>query len=377
MMERRRNILVFRTGHLGDTVISLPSIRVIRERHPRHRLILLTEMEVGRAGHVSAWDILGQTGWFDDVVFFRPAAGVLEKIRVAVQLLKELRGLDADLIYDLAPERSLVQSRRDRFFFRRLAGVKEHRGGGYLVKPGVDGAGILQRVEPEWKRLLRAVGADAKEPVFDLPISKSDRDVVGNALEHAGVPEGGRLLAVGPGSRMPAKIWPLERFREVGRRLIEEYSDIHLIVLGGADDSWRGDDLCGAWGGRSHNLAGRLSIYGSAAVLEGCAAYVGNDSGSMHLAAAVGTPCVALFSARDYPGQWEPYGSGHTIFRHETECAGCMVDICPFGNRCINLISVDDVCRAAEAMLGVGIETGGGRARCTARDEEKARLCES
>jgi len=156
---------------------------------------------------------------------------------------------------------------------------------------------------------------------------------------------------VGPGSKMPSKVWPLERFREVGSRLLQNYPDCMLLVVGGRDDVARGEELCSVWGPRARNLAGELSPYGSAEVLRQCVAYVGNDTGAMHLAGMVGTPCVALFSARDYPGQWEPYGTGHIVLRHETECAGCMRIDCPYENKCLNLITVDEAEKAVNSII--------------------------
>ena len=123
-------------------------------------------------------------------------------------------------------------------------------------------------------------------------------------------------------------------------------------MLGGCEDAVLGDALCRAWGERSHNFAGVFSVYESAALLERCCGYLGNDTGTMHLAAMVGTPCVGLFSARDYPGQWEPYGQGHTVLRHETDCAGCMLEVChERDNECLQRISVDEVFGAVRQLL--------------------------
>jgi heptosyltransferase III len=72
----------------------------------------------------------------------------------------------------------------------------------------------------------------------------------------------------------------------------------------------------------------------------------------MHLAAMAGLPCVGLFSARDYPGLWEPYGEGHTILRKEISCAGCMLEICAEkANACLKLITVDEVMSATTELL--------------------------
>jgi ADP-heptose:LPS heptosyltransferase len=73
----------------------------------------------------------------------------------------------------------------------------------------------------------------------------------------------------------------------------------------------------------------------------------------------VGIPCVALFSARDHPGQWEPYGQGHTVLRHETDCAGCRLEVCSErGNECLRLISVEEACQAARRLLQPPLTAG-------------------
>jgi heptosyltransferase-3 len=344
------NILVFRIGQLGDTLISLPAIHAIRERHPHHRLVLLTERQE-TASFVSSWEVLGPTGWFADVVFYRTARGVLRRLFTLLTLAWQLRWLRCEMVYDLTPERKLMQSCRDRFFFKRVIGIRDYHGGGYLTRPDKNAAGVLPQIEPEWKRLLRAAGAEMPATPFHLSIPEEERRKAQELLVRAGIPAGVRLLGVGPGSKMPSKVWPLERFREVGSRLLKNYPNCMLLVVGGRDDVARGKELCSAWGPRARNLAGELSPYGSAEVLRQCIAYVGNDTGAMHLAGMVGTPCVALFSARDYPGQWEPYGKGHVVLRHETECAGCMRTDCPYENKCLNLISVDEAEKAVNSVI--------------------------
>src|SRR3990167_6746815 len=132
--RKTRCILVFRVGQLGDTLISIPAISVIRRRHPGHRLILLTETQPAASGYVSAWDVLRPTGWFDDAMFYTPTKNAAQKLITMFSLARRIRALGPEMVYDLAPERTGRQARRDRFFFRRLARVKDYRGGGVLNK---------------------------------------------------------------------------------------------------------------------------------------------------------------------------------------------------------------------------------------------------
>jgi len=88
-----------------------------------------------------------------------------------------------------------------------------------------------------------------------------------------------RCLLLARAQRCQLKKWPAQRFALLGGRIRSEFPDLQLVVLGGAEDAAIGQELCNAWGEKAYNLAGKLSIYGSAAVLERCVGYVGNDTG--------------------------------------------------------------------------------------------------
>ncbi len=173
----------------------------------------------------------------------------------------------------------------------------------------------------------------------------------GRLLDEAGF-QGHDMVAFAPGSKMQAKKWPEDRFEQVGLTLLHRFPGLRLVVVGGPGEISLGDRLCRTWGDRAVNLSGALSVWESAAMLERCTLYVGNDTGTMHLAASVATPCVAIFSARDNPGKWEPAGRGHIVLRHEVPCAGCMLDTCvDYDLACLKAISVDEVLTAITERL--------------------------
>jgi ADP-heptose:LPS heptosyltransferase len=343
----KKTVLIFRIGQLGDTLIAMPAIHAIRNKYPDHRLVLLTDQYYNRSGYVSSWNVLGPTGWFDDVLFYSP------KTRYGVgnlkNLVKNIKELAPDHIYNVSPDRQPLQAKRDRVFFKYIIGVRNYHAFGASNAP--QKMHPLPRIEAEWKRLMGIVNDRIENGPFRLPIQASERGIAENALHEAGISEDARIVAIGPGSKMPAKIWPAERYREVGRMILEKFPDVKLVVLGGREDWEIGERLCAEWGRRSFNFAGKLSIYGSAAVLERCVCYLGNDTGTMHLAAMVRIPCVAIFCARDYPGKWEPYGEKHRIIRKDVECAGCMLEVCSYNNRCLQLISVDDIFKELQGLI--------------------------
>lgn len=348
-------VLVFRTGHLGDTLASLPAIRAIREAHAGARLVLMTDRNAVKPGAVTSWDVVGPLRLFEDVTYL-PVPTRFTDLVVAA---RAIRSLKPSRLYYLPPmPRTRWQVARDWLFFRICCSIQDGVGlrptGAYPVR---DRDGALVRISSERERLLNWVTPfldrpqPARAPSFRAEPRPEDRDRARVMLEAAGIASG-TLIAIGAGSKVQATRWPEDRFEMTGRELLKSRSDLRLVVLGSAPERELGDRLCRAWGARAHNLAGALSIWESGAVLERCALYIGNDTGTMHLAACVGTPCVAIFSARDNPGKWEPQGDHHRILRREVPCAGCALETCVEHDlACLKAISVDDVVSAANALL--------------------------
>ncbi|OFW13275.1 MAG: hypothetical protein A3H27_01705 [Acidobacteria bacterium RIFCSPLOWO2_02_FULL_59_13] len=345
-------MLVFRTGQLGDTLVALPAIHALKARHRGDKLILLTDKHPDKS-YVSSWDILGPTGWFEEVIFYEPGPLYWLNLKAVLATISSIRRIRAGVAYILAPERNAWQLFRDRFFFRIVAGVRECHSRGAGGSPTRRRNRPLPHVKPEW-RVLREVIPYSESEHFDLKplIPQSELDSANELMMRLMDNEATRFVALGPGSKMPSKIWPEERYISLLRRLTKAFENTKFIVLGGKEDKTIGDRISAAAGTSIHNLAGSVSVMGSAAILTRCNAYIGNDTGTMHLAAMVGVPCIALFSARDFPDRWRPYGDNHTILRREVDCEGCMLEVCnKENNRCLREISVDDTISAIAPLL--------------------------
>jgi len=129
------------------------------------------------------------------------------------------------------------------------------------------------------------------------------------------------------------------------------------VVFGGKEDRVIGEWLLEKWG-RGYNAAGALTLRASAAALKRCALFLGNDTGTMHLAAAVGVPCVGIFSSREPPGLWFPQGDRHRVFRSEIECENCgLIECIERANECLKKIKVDEVFEACRELLGNALES--------------------
>jgi ADP-heptose:LPS heptosyltransferase len=345
--------LVYRPGSLGDTLVSLPAIAEIRRQYPEHRLTLLTEGHVAGSVRVSPWTVLRETGWFDDVCFYtvKPQS-VADRAR-NVGLAMRLRRTRFDDIFSLAPPRTTRQLRVDSYIFRGVVSAGRYHAATRAAWPptAVDPA----HYEHEALRLLHIVNPVATgDAVSSFRLAVPDAELANGrgVLHQLGVRPDQTLVGVGPGSARSATAWPAERFAALGGALLKQFRNVVLLAIGGSSERRLCDELCTAWGPRAHNLAGRLSVFGSASVLSQCTTFIGNDSGPTHLAAMVGTPCVAIFSARNAPGQWQPLGQQHVVLEERPECAGCMLDDCvDEAKKCLTRIETGRVVREAISLI--------------------------
>ncbi len=357
--EAARKILVFRVGQLGDMIVALPALWAVRRYWPDAKLTLLCDVHPRRR-FVLGSDVLGPTGLFDSIEHYAVPSGEGESVRWLgrrLALVLKLRALRFDALVYLAPSiRTPEQVRRDVAFFR-AAGIDRIYGAAHFPPVPVKTPGRpFDEGLPEADLLLARLAADgipAPSPgdgSLDLALGDAEAAAVAQWRATLGADGGRTWIGVGPGSKMPAKRWPLQRFGEVLDRLIARY-DIWPVVFGGPEDRRDGEVLLARWG-RGYNAAGALSVRASSMALKNCAMFVGNDTGTMHLAAAAGTPCVAIFSARDWPGAWYPYGVARRVFRVPLDCEGCyLVECADRHNECLTRITVDEVADGCEEFL--------------------------
>jgi hypothetical protein len=194
--------------------------------------------------------------------------------------------------------------------------------------------------------------------LYDDPHSSRRGDPAGRPNKElrngflGGILPGGRpVIAIHPGSGSETKCWPVERFEALARELKRETDCSIVMILGPADE--RLVERMRALTKELHSpIAHSLPLRSLAAALANCALYVGNDSGVTHLAAAVGVPTVAIFGPTD-PIMWAPNGDNVKIVQGDIECSPCKSDKMRqcIDRKCLTVISVDEVARAAERFL--------------------------
>jgi heptosyltransferase III len=353
LIEEPKTIAIFRLGHLGDTIVAMPAFWTVRKRFPAARILYLTqEHQAGK--RVQSSDVLPNGIVFDEVVRYTLGTGGVSKLQI-LQTLLTLRRQRIDMLVYLPPYRTPAQLDRDAKFFR-LAGIKRIVGmQGYRDTNYRPSGSPLPTVRREVDILLSHLAKDGiqigEQPskLRHLGLSNAERDFARQWLCERGIDVSRPIVGMGPGSKMLSKLWPMERFVEVAQGLDRSWSPT-FIVFGGPAERVVCQTVCDGVT-RAHNVAGELTVRQSAAIFEHCHLYLGNDTGTMHIAAAAGVRCVALFSARDWPGRWFPYGEGHVVHRVVVPCEGCMLETCDKDNLCLQKIEVAPVLASAEQIL--------------------------
>lgn len=343
-------ILVYRLGSLGDTCVALPALKLVRRYWPAAKITLLTNLPVSTKA-APAPALLDGMGLVEDCLAY--PVGTRNPVTLT-RLAWTLRRRRFEAVVNLAAWRGASSLRRDARFFQ-VCGIKRMVGF-QLAETGdlrVDATG---QTEPEAERLLRRVSqlgqANLRERRwYDLELKPGEQERADALLREVGV--AGEFLAFGLGTKVAAKDWEAERWTQLVAGLASRFPRLGAVAVGAQDERQRADECFGRWTGPRANFCGALAPRASAAVLARAELLVGHDSGPMHLAAAVGTPCVAIFSARNLPRQWFPLGEGHEVFYRRVACVGCGLDECVVEKkRCIRSITVDEVLAAVAGKLG-------------------------
>jgi heptosyltransferase-3 len=335
--ERQPNLLIFRIGSIGDTVVALPCFHAIARAYPRHRRILLTNaLASARASSVEA--ILDGTGLIHEAIYFPVGRG---KLKYSLALAQRLRRLAADALIYLAPRPTGLPVYRDLVFFR-LAGVRK------IIGAPVGARSRSFRIDPltgerefEVERLTRILST-----AFPVSLSASSWNLHLSEAEHAtaieklaDLPADVPVVALSPGAKVPAKDWGEANWATLIELMNARLPAVSLAFVGAPDERPLADRLARLWSGTQVNLCGELTPRESAAVLARCDVLSCHDSGPMHLAACQGTVCVALFGNFNQPHQWFPYGTGHRVLYE------------PGGIRCIEPRTVLDTLEATLQVL--------------------------
>ena len=338
--ERVRRVMIRAANWVGDAVMSSPLVAAVRGNFPHAEIALLAKPWVGPlfegspdVDRVMVYDAHGR---------HKGAAG---RLRLAAELRRER--------FDLAV---LVQNAFEAAMIPALAGIP------YRVGYAADGRGPLLRPAiprtPAHGRLhmidyylgiLEGAGLRTFGRELRLPISPEERVAAEDRLRSSGA--GHPRIGLAPGAAFgTAKQWPPERYGELARRIGEVWPGAAVLVFGGPGDRELGDGICAEGGPHCLNLAGATSLREAVALIDRCDRFVTNDSGLMHVAAALEIPLIAVFGPTDHTTTC-PASRSSRIVREPVPCSPCMKRECPLGHhRCMREISVERVLGALEGL---------------------------
>ncbi|MGD0061688.1 MAG: glycosyltransferase family 9 protein [Verrucomicrobiia bacterium] len=314
-------ILIIKPSSLGDVVHALPTVNLIRRKYPQAHISWLV--------NDTLTSLLQRCPIIDEIIpFERRRFGSLTQLPHFRNFLATLKGRHFDIAIDLqgllrsgiiswatrAPRRIGLSDAREgaRFFYNEIVRVpRAHAVDRYLLA-------------------AQHLGCDSTPVEFPLGGSRSVTS------------EG--LIGVNPSARWATKLWGNDKFAELIRRLPSE----RVVLTGSAVEREQIDKI--AQGRR--NLVGQTDLFQLAELYRRCQVVVTNDSGPMHLAAAVGTPVVAIFGPTD-PALTGPYGDRHVVLRAGVRCSPCFKDSCAnkVHMECMKLITVEQVLEAAKCFL--------------------------
>jgi heptosyltransferase-2 len=190
---------------------------------------------------------------------------------------------------------------------------------------------------------------------IELAVSAEAREAAGRRLAAAGARESRAWVAFAPGASYgSAKCWPPERYAALADRLIAA-CDADVLLFGAPAESGMAARIVGAMRQSAVNLVGATNTAELPALLAACQLFIGNDSGAMHVAAAVGVPVVGIFGPTDPEGT-RPVTPRFTLVRQPVSCSPCFLRRCPIDHRCMTRISVDEVFGAAGALFDLAPE---------------------
>ena len=351
-----QRVLIYRLGSLGDTVVALPALHLVARTFPDAERRMLTNFPVSAKAPAAA-AILGDSGLVHG--YFRYNVGTRSVFALLHLVWTLVRWRPQVLVY-LAGARGIPAAERDARFFR-LCGIRR--------QIGVPLTQEMQKheiqpehgtLEYEYERLARnlSVLGDSEaetQAAWDLKLTAEEKTCAQEALAAA---EGRSILAVGVGTKVQSKDWGKENWKALLADLAARYPHYALALMGAAEEAEVSEFAAEGWRGGAGpqavvlNLCGRLSPRESAAALAHADLFLGHDSGPMHLAATVGTRCMALFAARDLPRVWFPRGENHHVIYHPVNCMNCRLETCIVERKkCLTSISVAEVAYAVRSML--------------------------
>jgi heptosyltransferase II len=340
-METPQNIIVRMPNWLGDLVMATPVLADLRKQWPNATITAMCQSNVA--------PILKNDPNIDELFSFQRPNGWIPH-QQHWNIINALRMGK----YDLGV--LLTNSFSSAWWF--LMGKVKNRVGykgnlrNFLLTQAIPFPPHkkTQHLVLTYKMLLQPLGIPLTNSEPQLYLSQEERDAADALLVGCGITKGKNVVVgINPGAAFgTAKCWLPERFREVTNKLLEN-PNVFVIYFGDPAGTPLVNDICKDQSNRVINMAGKTTLRELVALINTCSIFLTNDSGPMHIAAALKVPLLALFGSTD-DVRTGPYGTGKVIHKH-VECSPCYKRICPIDFRCMKRIGVDEVYSQLKEMI--------------------------
>jgi lipopolysaccharide heptosyltransferase II len=328
-------ILIRAPNWVGDAIMALPALRAVRKR--------FSDAEIAVVARPYVADIYRDQGICDRLVAYEPK-GEHRGIAGREKLARELRERKFDVAL-------LLQNAFDAAWLAWRAKIPERIGyardgrSWLLTKPvAVPKPGEIPTHEQfYYLELLRRIGwieGLQEETHITLTVPETKGHSAEEFLRSSGASESGLRIAIGAGASYgSAKCWPPARFADLANRLQFERG-AEVILFGTAAEAAVSSAISAEMKRPPVDLTGKTAIADLPALLSRCHLFIGNDSGAMHVAAAVGLPVVAVFGPTD-PNGTAPVTPRRSIVQERPYCSPCFLRRCPTDHRCMTAVSAD------------------------------------
>lgn len=333
------NVLIVKPSSLGDVIHALPFLNAVKERYPDCRVDWVISKKL--RGIVEEHPLIDRLIAIDKDSW----KSILKLHRTVEDIMKarhELQSRTYDIVADL---QGLLRSGIITFVTRsplKVGFLNAREGSRYFYDKRVRTNGCKHAVDRNML-VARAIGAPSDRVEFPLPLSKTAVEKVKGLVGQAG-----EYVVLVPSARWPSKRWPPEHFASLLKKL-----KVPSVITGSAEDRPAAMKIIEGSQGNTLNLCGSTDLKELTALIAGAKVVVSNDSGPMHIAAALGIPTIALFGPTD-PERTGPYGwkekENISVITAPVPCGPCFRKRCrdPF---CMKDITVETVLRELERHL--------------------------
>lgn len=340
--KKIRRLLIRGTNWIGDAVMTTPAVRAIRKNFPAARISMLVKPWVA--------PVFTHSPDVDRIIIYE-ADGRHAGTRGTIRLARDLRQqrFDAAILLQNAIEAALIAF---------MAGIPVRIGFDtdarrLLLTHPVHCSDAIKSIHQTgyYLKILEGAGLATGPQALSLSLDPADRQRARKRLADSGIDAAHRLIGLNPSATFgPAKQWFPERYAQLGDRLHRELG-ASILIFGGPADRDLGRTIRGRMTAPCIDLSGRTGLGEAMALIGRCDAFVTNDSGLMHVAAALNTPQVAIFGSTNHTTT-SPFSATSRIVRVPIECSPCMQPVCPLGHmNCMRRVSVDMVVKAVKELL--------------------------